>query len=171
MTYAPEWDPWADMPLRDSSPQVWTQRHTASLRRRDGHTIDGIPGDCFRTALAYLLGARPHDVPHFALYLNWWEEIRRWVRAHDGRDLYYVDVTVLGHWDLIPGGVSDDALVLIGGPSPRGPFGHVCVGHRDGSLVWDPHPSRAGLLEVVEFFVLGPPYYLLRPRLELEAAR
>lgn len=148
----------------------WTQRYTASIRRRDGHTIDGIPGDCFRTALACLLG-RPRDaVPHFALYLGWWEEIRRWMRAHDGRDLYYVDATEPDHWAAIPGEVDDDALVLVGGPSPRGPFGHVCVGRRDGTVLWDPHPSRAGLPEVAEFFVPGPPYYLLRPRLALEAS-
>jgi hypothetical protein len=146
-----------------------TQRYTASLRRRDGHTIDGVPGDCFRTAIACLLGRDRDDVPHFGLRLSWWEETRRWIRANDGRDLYYVDGEHPEHWDLIPGGVGDDALVLIGGPSPRGPFKHVCVGRRDGSLVWDPHPSRDGLAQVVEFFVLGPAYYRLMPRLELLA--
>jgi hypothetical protein len=146
-----------------------TQRHTASLRRRDGHTIDGIPGDCFRTALACLLGRDRDEVPHFALYLNWWEEIRRWMYANDGRDLYYVDAAEPEHWDLIPHRVSARDLLLVGGPSPRGSFGHVCVGYRDGSLLWDPHPSRDGLVKVTEFFVPGEPRYPLQPRLELTA--
>lgn len=144
-----------------------TQQYTASLRRRDGHTINGIPGDCFRTALACLLDRDRDDVPHFALYLSWWEEIRRWVRANDGRDLYYVDAAEPDHWGVIPETVADDALVLVGGPSPRGSFGHVVVGRRDGSVVWDPHPSRAGLLAVTEFFVLARPYFHLVPRLAL----
>lgn len=147
-----------------------TQRYTASLRRRDGHTIDGIPGDCFRTAIACLLDRDRDDVPHFGLRLSWWEETRRWIRANDGRDLYYVDADEPEHWHLIPGGVGDDDLMLVGGPSPRGSFGHVVVGRRDGSVVWDPHPSRAGLTGVVEFFVLGAPYYHLVPRLALAAS-
>ena len=147
----------------------WAQRYTASLRRRDGHTIDGIPGDCFRSALACLLGRHRDEVPHFALYLNWWEEIRRWMRSNDGRDLYYVDAAEPDHWDMIPGGTDEGALVMVGGPSPRGPFGHVCVGRRDGTVLWDPHPSRAGLLDVTEFYVPGRPYYLLQPRLALTA--
>lgn len=151
---------------------AWTQRYTASLRRRDGHTIDGIPGDCFRTAIACLLGRQRDDVPHFGLRLSWWEETRRWIRENDGRDLYYVDAAEPEHWDLIPGAeAGPDDLMLLGGPSPRGPFGHVVVGRRDGTVVWDPHPSRAGLVEVVEFFVLGQPYYRLMPRLALEATR
>lgn len=32
--------------------ELWGMRYLSSIRRRDGHTIDGIPGDCFRCSLA-----------------------------------------------------------------------------------------------------------------------
>ena len=43
-------------------------------------------------------------------------------------------------------GAVPDSLHLISGLSPRG-FGHRCVGY-GGRLLFDPHPSRAGLLNV-----------------------
>lgn len=145
-----------------------TQRYTASLRRRDGHTIDGIPGDCFRTALACLLDLHPEDVPHFGLRLSWWEETRRWLLAAEGLDLAYVPAD-----EALPRVLVDldpETPVMVGGPSPRGAFGHVCVGLIDGTVLWDPHPSRAGLASVDEFFVLVEPYGHLPGRLMLEAA-
>jgi hypothetical protein len=40
------------------------------------------------------------------------------------------------------------------GISPRG-YGHRCVGI-GGKLVWDPHPSREGLLTVYSIGMLVP---------------
>jgi hypothetical protein len=43
---------------------------------------------------------------------------------------------------------------LMSGISPRG-YGHRCVGV-GGRLVWDPHPSKAGLLTVYSVGILVP---------------
>ena len=51
--------------------------------------------------------------------------------------------------DYVPSG-----LYLAYGPSLRG-VSHACV-YRDGRLEWDPHPSRAGLLEVKSISFLVP---------------
>lgn len=164
-----------------------TQLHTASLRRRDGHTIDGIPGDCWRAAVASLVNEPDLlAVPHFALHWrSSWDVLQRWLHPRglamswaplhpsratttngDGEPLYYS----LPDSGPIDGQVGE--LVLLCGPSPRGPFSHVVVGTPQGEVVHDPHPSRAGLDAVHEVdwlvpaalrFPLGPPMPLALP--------
>lgn len=165
-----------------------TQLHTASIRRRDGHTIDGTPGDCWRACIASLLDV-PNltDVPHFALHWrSSWEHQQRWlyqrrlamawaplhpdkaVDTHpDGSPVYY---SLPEPGERLHGQVGD--LVLLSGPSPRGPFSHVVIGTPHGDVVHDPHPSRAGLLEIRQLdwlvpaalrFPLGPPPPLALP--------
>lgn len=136
------------------------QRLLADPRRADGHTADGLPGDCLRTALACLLEVRDLDsVPHFGLYTHpcWWTAVRRWVRAGrhpygEGWDIAYTDDPP---WPAYLDPDDAPACVITGGPSPRGPWLHVVVADaRTGALVHDPHPSGAGLLAVEEAFVL-----------------
>lgn len=165
-----------------------TQRLTASIRRRDGHTIDGIPGDCWRTAVASLLDEPdPDAVPHFALHWRTsWQLLQRWlhprglsmawapvhpdqaVSTNDAGDPVYYSLPEPG--ERLGGQIGD--LVLLSGPSPRGPFAHVVVGTPQGEVVHDPHPSRAGLVAVHEIdwlvpaalqYPLGPPPPLALP--------
>lgn len=85
--------------------QVLLQAEPTKLRQIYRHTGDGIDdevGDCFRTAIACLLGYQdPEMVPHFVketitLGLDehgGWEDIaaaRRWTRAAEGLDLALV---------------------------------------------------------------------------------
>lgn len=116
------------------------------------HTDVGGPvlGDCWRTAIACLLDLdHPGDVPHFveihrddeATSLDWWEASKRFVEtARPGVTLecYAPTFPVYdGDWP---------SRVIASGPSPRGPFAHSVLVHaKDGTLAWDPHPSRAGL--------------------------
>lgn len=144
--------------------ELWGQRHTASVRRRDGHDIAGNPGDCFRCAIAYVWGIPADDVPHFGLRLSWWWEARRWTRWTSGGalDLYYVDFGADEPFAGIPApdltlDLVDPDLVVLGGPSPRGSWKHSIAGRLstlDGEF--DPHPSSVGLLAVTEAFVLRP---------------
>jgi hypothetical protein len=135
-----------------------TQRHLASIRRRDGHTIDGIPGDCLRTCVASIFDkVRLDAVPHFAMYtppLAWWRAMRLWARE---RSLDFACVTLE---DIAEGSaiIPPDTYTIASGPSPRGPWGHVCVADSTGRIVHDPHPSRAGLLAVEELIVITQPY-------------
>ena len=139
-----------------------TQLYTQGATRTDGHTDDGIPGDCWRAALASVLDLSAEEVPHFGLYVSWWFETRRWMQSR-GLDLayYYAD-----DWS---GEMAAWPMVL-DGPSPRGPFRHCVVGLVDtGELVWDPHPSRAGLTEIEGFFMVVEPYGDLPERAALTA--
>lgn len=154
-----------------------TQRHTASIRRRDGHTIDGTPGDCFRATVASILD-EPDDlaVPHFVKGPNWWGRLRRWSVEHHGVDWRYA-------WDdpayergrvgkIKPGYVDlpdwayhasevTGRMVVVSGHSPRGSFLHSVVGNVETGVVWDPHPSRAGLLDVTDVLVPVPGYWAI----------
>jgi hypothetical protein len=150
-----------------------TQRHVASLRRRDGHTIDGVPGDCFRAAVATVLG-EPDDtaVPHFAMSSDYWRALRAWSVRHRGLDwaCTFVDPAYVGvgHVGQVePGAVEPgewasywavqcSGLTIVGGHSPRGDFLHAVVGDVRGNVVWDPHPSRAGLIDVVDVLLPVP---------------
>lgn len=138
-----------------------TQVYMQGPSRTDGHTDDGIPGDCWRSSLASLLGLEPEEVPHFALYLSWWFETRRWLQGR-GLDLAYLPADDERLEDFEP-----DVPVMVGGGSPRGDFGHCVVGTIGGQLVWDPHPSRAGIRSFDEFFILVEPYGFMEERMAL----
>lgn len=155
-----------------------TQRNLASLRRRDGHTIDGRPGDCLRACVATILGI-PDDltVPHFVMASDWWTALRCWTIEQHGldwavawRDPDYAGPATVG--TVRPGMVTPaewswhharkyaGGHALVAGHSPRGPYLHGVVGNLEGGVVWDPHPSRAGLLDVVDIKVPVAPLAL-----------
>lgn len=109
----------------------------------------GIPGDCVRAAVASLLDREPTSVPHFIAGdfdgRVWWYALKGWA-ADNGWN-----VTRRG---LLPRqeNVPLPEFGIACGPSERG-VSHAVVAV-DGKVVWDPHPSRAGILrvkEVIEF--------------------
>lgn len=118
----------------------------------------GYPrGNCVRAAWASLLGVPLAVVPDFSPHaLGDRVQIaaeRAWVRTL-GYDLVVVpDVAI----DVPP-----DVCHMVSGLSPRG-FGHRCVG-RGGEVVWDPHPSHQGLVEVWSRAFLVP---LVDPTLDV----
>lgn len=125
----------------------------ADPARDDGHDANGRPGDCYRTAFACLLDLHPLEVPHFAETDEWWDATQAWAKSR-GAQVIYLPLPIPGDW---AGWWAEQAPrlehVILGGPSPRGTFGHVVVGRPDLTVVHDPHPSGAGLAEVVELFV------------------
>jgi hypothetical protein len=106
----------------------------------------GVYGNCIQAAVASLLG-RPLDaVPHFGAFDDWEAALRLWAR---GEDLLVQRVdpdTVVG---------PDEERRLLFGTSPRG-YGHVVVGSAEAGVLWDPHPSRDGLIEVTGVIRLIP---------------
>ena len=116
-----------------------------------------ILGDCYRTALACLLGLDdPQEAPHFvAMYDGqkgrWWTESVAWVEEHRP------GWTMLSGDPVFPSYTEPEISpkYLIGsGPSPRGDWMHcVLLDAVTGDMVWDPHPSRDGLA--------GPPLDLI----------
>lgn len=100
---------------------------------------DGQHGDCMRACIASVLDLPISEVPHFAQLDaegkgNFWLMVAEFC-AEQG----YSFVTVPGRiiW------TNDEVYHIISGPSPR--RGHHAVVGRNGQIVFDPHPSRAGL--------------------------
>lgn len=125
------------------------QRIFADPKRNDGHSAEGVPGDCIRTTVANLTDLPYEEIPHFALYKSWWATMRRWARAR-GFDFICLLPEDAEHF-LDPGD-----LFLGSGPSPRGDFWHVALYNGNLELVHDPHPSRKGLVSLEECLVLIP---------------
>lgn len=126
------------------------------------------PGNCWQTVIACLLDVEPEELPVQGLY-DWWvkeaDEVKQYgpsyhnalqdyLRTH--HDLTYAEiggvVTPLLQvrepgWHMMTGRtVRSDA---------NGGRRHVVVA-RYGEVVWDPHPSRAGLLDELRWAFLAP---------------
>lgn len=105
----------------------------------------GLQGDCQRAVIASLLDLPLEAVPHFAQEAagdssRYWERLQQFCRAHG-----YVYLTVPARFGGGIYGDEGDVHHIISGPSPRdSAVSHAVVG-RNGEVVFDPHPSRAGL--------------------------
>ncbi|MFJ4787579.1 hypothetical protein [Streptomyces sp. NPDC088794] len=102
----------------------------------------GRPGNCLQATVASLLELPLLSVPHFiAEGAGWFELMDAFCR-------------VQGHsLDVLP----VDAYCAYGmawGVSPRGVRHSVCWA--DGRMSHDPHPSRAGLLNVTDLIAVHP---------------
>lgn len=102
---------------------------------------DGVPGNCVQAAIASLLSLPIEAVPHFLLWKLWNYRLREWLEEQG----YTISVRSM---NSIPA-----ERCIVAGMSPRG-VAHVCVAE-GGRVVWDPHPSRAGLGRVDEAWFIG----------------
>lgn len=135
---------------------------TITAEREDGHSAAGLPGNCLQTAVASMLDLSIEEVPHFAVYVDWFAAMRRWARERGG-DFTYFELPVPeryreGWSTVLAWGREHGSHILLSGPSPRGVFWHVVVGDVELNVVHDPHPSRAGLREVRDAIVYCSPY-------------
>lgn len=105
---------------------------------------NGKFGDCFRTCIACIL-----DIPDVTLVPHifengfddtaiWQQPLNEWLSK---LGLAYIDVACAEGWF---DSWNINTYHIISGNSPRG-FSHAVVG-RNGKMVWDPHPSRDGLV-------------------------
>lgn len=116
-------------------------------------------GNCMQAAVATALGFRLEEVPHFvAGGEDWWDRMNAWLTRNAGLVLLG---TAAGDWTVPP------VLHLTQGRTVRDSQ-HVVVSF-GGQMVWDPHPSRAGLAEVLhqEFFLAVQPSLKPLPTVEL----
>ena len=115
------------------------------------------PGDCWQTCVASILDLDPTELPSQGDYgPGYLGALQAYLREHHG--LAYVELNVVPEvlgclrlpepgWHMMTGRtVRSEAL---------GGGRHVVVG-RHGREVWDPHPSRAGLLDDVRWGLLVP---------------
>jgi hypothetical protein len=103
-------------------------------------------GDCLRAVIATLLDMPISAVPHFNAIAKqdptiFWESLQAFCASQG-----YAYLTVPARCGHAFFGADDGPYHEISGPSPRGNgVTHAVVG-RDGQIVFDPHPSRAGLV-------------------------
>jgi len=118
------------------------------------------PGNCVAACVATLLGLPLDRVPHFIEFgiaygdaedsesvstgNNWWSMMLGFLAGHD---LWVVEL------DLVTDAEVDEP-VLVAGMSPRGVVHQVL--YRSGRLWHDPHPSRAGILDIREVLAVRP---------------
>lgn len=142
-----------------------TFEHQKYLAERpDGHTAKGIPGDCYRTALAVVLDLRRDEVPHFALLEHDAETAARtWVRDRfPGWDIdWFPAVPWPIQWAKLGIEIGDmQRRAVATGRSPRGHWSHcVVIDTISGDLIHDPHPSGDGLLGAITSVDLIVPAY------------
>jgi hypothetical protein len=123
------------------------------------------PGDCFRCCVASLLELPIEDVPHFCDLpdpsVHWITRTQDWLY---GRGLYYLQVNTIPHGWLLK---KRPLIVIAGGKSPRGNWGHCVVGELKRwdsfKMTHDPHPSRAGIVGEPEDFGLFVKLFLGEP--------
>ncbi len=99
-------------------------------------------GDCFSAALASVLEIPLSAVPRFCELpreSDWTSAINDFLR---GYDLAYLEFEM--HPDQTVAVLPGLGFHLISGAGPRGGTPHTVVGHQ-GGVVFDPHPSKAGI--------------------------
>lgn len=100
----------------------------------------GVYGNCMQAAIATVLHKPIDAVPHIGAFTWWPGALRLWLRG-EGLDYHIVD-----------GPEIPQERAMLVGKSPRG-YGHAVVSE-GGKIVWDPHPSRAGLIVVKGAYVI-----------------
>ena len=107
---------------------------------------DALPGNCLQAAVATFFGRPLEQVPHFGLFNSWNEALNLWLA-----DWYGLGAAVRDYPSQV------DGRYLLIGTSPRNAeWTHVVVAEGDG-IVWDPHPSRDGLIDrkrIVKFYAI-----------------
>lgn len=104
----------------------------------------GVRGNCFASAIASILDLPLHGVPAFDKMdpSEWFDNLFKWLELL-GSELRIHDA------DDAPSGYA-----IANGMSPRG-VPHSIVVH-DGEMAHDPHPSRAGILSVRDYWQIVP---------------
>ena len=129
-------------------------------------TVIGESGNCWQTCVACILDVDPAELPDQskiervtgrdesgkivrAGYFN--NPVQAYLRDHHGMTLGHVYAHLLGAMRV----TSMGGLHLAYGPTVRTPSlgtDHVVVA-REGRTIWDPHPSRAGLVKATSWGV------------------
>lgn len=115
--------------------------------------FDDVYGDCFRACVASIFEFPIEHMPNF------------WEQTQDVSEFWKLNNTWLIrefgfkvlHFQLLPEDrhVIDDVLCVACAKSPRGDTDHAVVWQN--GLVYDPHPSGAGLAEDPDTFTLFVP--------------
>lgn len=114
---------------------------TQTILKTPENEAAGIFGNCMQASIAIALGKPLDYVPHFGQFATWPAALTLWLRG-EGLD-YDVEPVIDGS---IPMG-----RAMVVGDSPRGT--RHAVASIDG-VIYDPHPSRAGLSRITGAYVI-----------------
>jgi len=108
----------------------------------DQTILDTVKGDCVPACIASVLEIPIEDVPNVCLLYedSWGQHLNDFLRRYG---IYMISLPVASCEEMA---VPLLGYHLMGGPSIRG-VKHCVVG-KNGRMIHDPHPSRAGLLEI-----------------------
>ena len=107
-------------------------------------TREGSHGNCLQAALASVTGKPLAQVPDFAAHDgNWLWDLLIWCKRQGLRPLFTKNRHAL---------LAHRGFAIVQGKAARG-YKHAVV-YRDGRLVHDPHPSRAGLKSIEDAILL-----------------
>lgn len=142
-------------------------RDWASIPKQTFLVEDGKIGDCWRCCIAAVLGLPAEDVPHFLQgddgeYNPCCDaDTQRWL---NGRGYVLTYAYSQGRTQRALGfpcysKECPSVALIAAGPTPRsrGLGKHHAVVMLDGQIVYDPHPSEAGLTAIAEEYLIFKP--------------
>jgi len=131
------------------------------------------PGNCWQTCIAMLLDVDPESMPpqekfierrdykarkpYFG-HISYSNALNAYLMKHHGLVYFEIDAWKMAALPPVKG------LHILSGETVRTPDNksdHVVMGE-DGEMVWDPHPSRAGLTKIKFFEFLAAPNESIR---------
>lgn len=106
-------------------------------------TNDGIDiGNCLQACIASIFELTLEEVPHFAMDDDWQEALDDFL---DDYGFYHLITSVRDIENNRP--VRYKGYHLLNGITNRTKISTHCVVAKNGKMIFDPHPSRAGLTE------------------------
>jgi len=125
-------------------------------------------GNCQAACIASILEIPIEDIPNFhgddpTDAETYWKNVRKWCE-----DKPFTIISIAFQEDHDPKEFLKDCWVIASGPSPRGTeeWHRHAVVWKNGKIVHDPHPSRAGLKEIdtYDMFIIKDPKELIGRR-------
>lgn len=125
-----------------------------------------IKGNCFQACIASILEKKLEEVPHFVqLYENpidFERELQKWLMNIGFYIVNYDTYVRLESTELF----ENDIYYMVSGRSSRG-IRHCCIGLNT-EIIFDPHPSRDGLVSIDGYrFIFSIPELVKRRANEL----
>jgi len=106
-------------------------------------TLFGVPGgNCFAACVASILELDICEVPYFMQDNRWKPRFKEWIAYEQGKHIEFYPLD--GKW-------FPPQIYIMHGTSPRGNHCVIADGSR---IIFDPHPSRAGLVTIREATVI-----------------
>lgn len=120
----------------------------------DQRIISPVNGDCLRCCVASLLELEYEDVPNFIEAENrgWYEQAYYFLQER-GYTLHGMSA-LQSNKPKLEEYKGVDGFIIVRGPSLRYEGSTHAVIYKNGELVHDPHPSNAGVPEVLGFYMI-----------------